>query len=57
MAGADGERNVGTEGGTAADAREAVAIRARGLGKRYEVYARPQDRLKQFVWGGATAVF
>ncbi|MFA7605116.1 MAG: ABC transporter ATP-binding protein [Rhodocyclaceae bacterium] len=63
MAGADGERHGATEAGAEAatgvstDAREAVAIRARGLGKRYEVYARPQDRLKQFVWGGRRQFF
>lgn len=33
------------------DAREADAIVAvKNLGKCYEVYARPQDRLKQMVW-------
>ena len=31
-------------------AREAVAIEARGLGKIYPIYARPQDRLKQLLW-------
>lgn len=28
-----------------------VAIRAQGLGKAYQVYARPQDRLKQMLMG------
>ncbi|MHB9118235.1 MAG: ABC transporter ATP-binding protein [Burkholderiales bacterium] len=28
------------------------AIRARGLGKCYQLYAQPQDRLKQFLWRG-----
>ncbi|MBZ0092874.1 MAG: ABC transporter ATP-binding protein [Sulfuricellaceae bacterium] len=27
-------------------------IRARGLGKCYQLYAQPQDRLKQFLWRG-----
>lgn len=27
-----------------------VAIRVQGLGKRYQVYAKPSDRLKQFFW-------
>lgn len=35
----------------------AVAIRAAGLGKCYEVYARPQDRLKQFLWGARRTYF
>lgn len=26
-------------------------IEARGLGKAYQVYRRPEDRLKQFLWG------
>ena len=28
-----------------------VAILASDLGKRYELFARPQDRLKQLLWG------
>ena len=28
------------------------AIDTRGLGKTYELYARPEDRLKQFLWPG-----
>ena len=28
-----------------------LAIEARGLGKRYELFERPVDRLKQLVWG------
>ena len=30
---------------------EALAIRARGLGKSYALYERPADRLKQLLWG------
>jgi len=29
-----------------------LAIEARGLGKTYELYARPRDRLKQMLWPG-----
>jgi lipopolysaccharide transport system ATP-binding protein len=28
-----------------------VAVEARGLGKAYPIYRRPQDRLKQLLWG------
>ena len=31
------------------------AIRVRHLGKSYQVYQRPGDRLKQFVWRGRAA--
>jgi len=31
---------------------EQLAIEARGLGKVYELYDRPQDRLKQLLWPG-----
>jgi len=29
-----------------------VAVRVSGLGKVYQIYERPQDRLKQFLWRG-----
>ena len=29
-----------------------VAVRAEGLGKRYEIYDKPQDRLKQTLFRG-----
>lgn len=35
-----------------ANASDDVAIRVEGLGKRYEVYPSPRDRLKQFVMPG-----
>ncbi len=34
-----------------------VVIRARGLGKCYQLYERPQDRLKQFLWRGRRRYF
>lgn len=32
-------------------------IRARNLGKCYQIYAQPQDRLKQFLWRGKRQYF
>jgi lipopolysaccharide transport system ATP-binding protein len=29
-----------------------LAVETRGLGKAYPIYRRPQDRLKQLLWGG-----
>ncbi len=34
------------------DEDSALAIRLRGVGKVYQVYAQPQDRLKQMLWRG-----
>jgi lipopolysaccharide transport system ATP-binding protein len=34
-----------------------VVIHARNLGKCYQLYARPQDRLKQFLWRGRRSFF
>ncbi len=34
------------------DADRELAIRLRGVGKAYQVYAQPQDRLKQMLWRG-----
>ena len=28
-----------------------LAVRVHELGKSYQLYERPQDRLKQFIWG------
>jgi lipopolysaccharide transport system ATP-binding protein len=33
------------------------AIRAHGLGKSYQIYQKPQDRLKQFLWRGRKRYF
>jgi len=30
-------------------------IEARALGKAYPIYRKPEDRLKQLLWGGGTA--
>lgn len=34
-----------------------VVLTATGLGKRYEIYDRPGDRLRQMVWGGRRTLF
>jgi lipopolysaccharide transport system ATP-binding protein len=34
-----------------------AAISVEGLGKRYEIYAKPRDRLLQSVWGGRRQFF
>jgi lipopolysaccharide transport system ATP-binding protein len=34
-----------------------IAIRLRGVGKAYAIYARPQDRLKQMLWRGRRAFY
>src|SRR5262245_31709266 len=36
----------------AAPAAVEPAIRVRQLGKSYQIYAQPKDRLKQFLWRG-----
>jgi lipopolysaccharide transport system ATP-binding protein len=40
-----------------ADAVASSAIETRGLSKIYEVYAQPQDRLKQLLWPGKRKFF
>lgn len=34
-----------------------VVLTATGLGKRYEIYDRPGDRLRQMLWGGRRTLF
>ena len=40
-----------------ANARAPLAIEARGLGKTYPLYDRPQARLKQMLWPGRKQFF